>query len=65
MSNICSTCEHATIERHEDYMGSPCWYLGDCDVKPEVCTEETCDSYKQGNPKFVDCRLKSDIEFTI
>ena len=56
--NSCNNCVHMTIERHEDYMGSPCWYLGKCEYGNEKQNDCTC--FEQGEPKKKDCRVKGD-----
>lgn len=54
-----------TFERHEDYMGQPMWYLGDCEKKLERTEGVPCKCFEKGAPKRKDCRLKADIEFEI
>ena len=54
----CTTCKHMIIERHEDYMGSPCWYMGECEYGNKK--HNNCPCYEQGEPKRKDCRIEGD-----
>ena len=58
-NTLCANCKHMTIERHEDYMGQPCWYFGKCDVCI-VQPKEVCAEFKEGKPKKKDCRVEGD-----
>lgn len=57
----CIECIHEIIERHEDYMGQPMWYLGGCEYKRTRIAEVECPDFQKGPPKRKDCRLKGDL----
>lgn len=58
--NFCIDCKHQIIERHEDYMNQPMYYLGDCEYKKTRIADVPCPDYEKGAPIRKDCRIKGD-----
>lgn len=65
VANGCPACKHATIERHEDYLGQPCWYMGECSLGHNQTKGINCKYFENGEPIKKDCRLSGDIHFNI